>query len=168
MIMSNLYVDWKRGFNDFPKVYMIRIYYSFQESVINTCLKLGFTSQYLHQRAINLLGAMKRATGLNISGYEIVSILYSNNYSQIEYALHYQAEHLFFYDDFRDRISFPGFTEILSDTDHNLELIYNPTVSYSKGHSVIPYYPKSDSNDPSEFEYNNFRHVHIAPVDYYR
>jgi hypothetical protein len=135
---SNLFFQWKHGQFVLPKVYIVRIYYTDNSGNAQTCLKLGFTKQLLHNCVINFLNEMRKATGFVIKQYELVSLLYSNNYSSLEYALHHNHEHLYFYNT-TGVTHFNGYTEILRDTPDNCNLIECPDSYYRKNERIVPY-----------------------------
>ncbi|SHK08177.1 hypothetical protein SAMN05444280_1625 [Tangfeifania diversioriginum] len=138
---TNLFVKWKCGQLAFAKVYLIRVYYIDRDGNPETLLKLGFTKQPLQKRVINFLGEMRRATGFTITQYEVVSILYSDKYSKIEYALQCKTKHFQFYSDCGYPLKFQGSGEMLPDTPENCELFTNG-ISYRRGELVIPYNPR--------------------------
>lgn len=147
----NLFTEWKNGNLVGPKIYLIRIHYINPSGEAFTCLKLGFTGQPLHQRIINLLGSMRKATGLIITSYELIGIVPTPNYSQIEYALHHQVEHQYFYPECGELIRFIGFTEILKDTPANIELLQIPYFIVSNGNQIRPYHPRVNKRRSSKY-----------------
>lgn len=139
---TNLFAKWKHGELACPKVYLIRIYYIDKSGNSQTCLKLGFTKRPLHERVIEFLREMRNATGITITHYGVVSILNNTNFSSIEYALHKNNFHVYFYRETGQVICFDGFTEILPDTKENCQIFDNPDSFYREGEHVIPYNPR--------------------------
>ncbi len=136
---GNLFIKWKHGQLALPKVYIIRIYYIDNSGCAQTCLKLGFTKQLLHNRVIRFLYEMRRATGFVIKQYELVSILYTKNYSGLEYALHRNNYHLHFFRTPDVVVRFAGSKEILMDTPENCNLLQQPNSYYNDGTRIITY-----------------------------
>ena len=152
--ISNLFVKWKRGHLVGPKVYLIRIYYVDKAGNSQTCLKLGRTGGPLHERIIGILGAMRRATGFLISQYEVISLLYNSNSTGIEYALHNNYPHLYFFNGPDFKIRFDGSDEIFQYTPENCNLIRNPTLFFTKGEYVVPYKFRKN-NKPNFIPFSN-------------
>ena len=122
-----------------PKVYLIRVYYEDNVGNPQTCLKLGRTKQPLHERVVEFLRKMRVATGYKVKQYEVISILNSSNSIVIEFALHQNVEHLYFYTDSGLRRSFQGSNELLRDTAENSNVLRNPDSWYREGEYVVPY-----------------------------
>lgn len=121
-----------------PKIYWIRIYYYNYSEIEATCLKLGFTSQRIHNRAIAFIAALRKATGFRITKYDILSILYTKSYSRTEYASHKIAEHQYFYCLPDVQLHFNGYTEA------NVNILHFPDFNYTKGELVRYYTPRSN------------------------
>lgn len=139
---TNLFAEWRHGNHPGPKIYLIRVYYFDLKGVPNTCLKLGFTKQPLNKRIVNFLGAMRKATGITITNYEVLSIFHTENYSQIEYALHQRADHHYFYSLNDVRMCFKGYTEVLRDTTENIDLLHYSDTHFYNGELIRPYNPR--------------------------
>ncbi len=140
--MKNLYklfLEWQNGQYVGPKVYIVRIYFDDEQGNPQTCLKLGFTKQPLHTRFVRFMYDMRRATGYKIKQYELVSFLYTSSYSKLEYALHSNNQHLYFFNSSGKRVVFTGYTEILQDTPENCNLIQHPALFYHEGECIVPY-----------------------------
>lgn len=136
---NNLFTLWKHGKLAYPKVYLVRIYYEDNQGKSQTCLKLGFTKQLLHDRIIKFLYGMRIATGFTVKQYELVSLLYGDKYSSLEHALHYNIQHLHFFNSSGVLRRFSGSDEVLRDTPENCDIIQNPDSFYNNGKCIVPY-----------------------------
>ena len=149
----NFFAQWRHGQWISPKVYIVRIYYDDIKGMPQTCLKLGFTKQPLHNRIIRFLNEMRKATGFKIKQYELVSFLYTPSYSSLEYALHSNHLHRSFLNPSGITARFDGSTEILYDTPENCNLIQQPDSYYENGECIVPYnYRKSKKPAFSEMD----------------
>ena len=135
----NFFAQWRHGQWISPKVYIVRIYYDDIKGMPQTCLKLGFTKQPLHNRIIRFLNEMRKATGFKIKQYELVSLLYTSSYSSLEYALHSNHLHLVLINASGIAVCYDGSGELLYDTPENCNLIQQPNSFYDKGKYIVPY-----------------------------
>lgn len=149
-VTRNLFADWKHGQVSLPKVYMVRIHYIDNQGNSGTLLKLGHTRQPLHERIIDILYVMRKATGFEVKNYELVSLVYTQDYVALEHAFLRDREHLYFYNAAGAQICFPGYTEMFKDTPENCNLMQYPDSYYHRGHRLIPY------NYRVNFESRNF------------